>query len=134
MLISDLRFRLRFRPVVDRFRQISLWILLLMGLFGCRTPLISVEDISQKKVGKTVYLTGKVVHIAPFVDNAAYQLEDATGRAWVVTTQNPPIFGQQINIKGKIEYQSLPFAEQELGDFYLVELEQLPLLPNELDK
>ena len=130
MLISNLRFR----PVVDRLKQVSLWIILLGGLFGCRPPSISVEDISQKRVGKTVYLTGKVVQIAPFVDNAAYQLQDATGKTWVVTAQNPPAFGQQVNIKGKIKYQSLPFVEQELGDFYVVELEQLPLPSDESDK
>lgn len=132
MLISNSRFR--FKPVVDRLRQISLWIILLGTLFGCRTSSISVEDISQKKVDKTVYLTGKVVHISPFIDYAAYQLEDATGKTWVVTAQKSPVLGQQINLKGKIKYQSFPFAEQELGDFYVVELEQLPLLSDESAK
>ena len=113
-------------PVANRLKQITLGIVLL-GLAGCRTPLISIEDISSKKIGRTVYLMGKVVHLAPLLDNAAYQLEDTTGKIWVVTTQNPPEFGQQIEIKGKIEYQSLPFADRELGDFYAIELEQMPL-------
>ena len=113
-------------PDANRLKQITLGIVLL-GLAGCRTPLISIEDISSKKIGRTVYLTGKVVHLAPLLDNAAYQLDDTTGKIWVVTTQNPPEFGQQIEIKGKIEYQSLPFADRELGDFYAIELEQMPL-------
>ena len=113
-------------PVVNMLKQITLGVVLL-GLAGCRTPLISIEDISSKKIGRTVYLTGKVVHLAPLLDNAAYQLDDTTGKIWVVTTQNPPEFGQQIEIKGKIEYQSLPFADRELGDFYAIELEQMPL-------
>ncbi len=126
MLISNLRFR----PVVNKLQQISLWIILLGILVGCRSPLISIAGISASKIGKTVYLTGKVVHLAPLVDRAAYQVEDATGKIWVVTTQEPPELGQLINIKGKIEYQSLLFAEQELGEFYVIELEQLSL-PNE---
>ena len=65
---------------------------------------------------------------ADFLDRAAYQIEDATGKIWVVTTQKPPEFGQLLSIKGKLEYQSLMFAEQELGDFYVIELEQM-LLP-----
>lgn len=125
MLISHLSSR----PILDRLTQICLWITLLIGLFGCRAPLITVEEISPKKVGKTVYLTGKVVRLAPLLEHTAYQIKDSTGNVWVVTTQSPPQLNRQVNIKGKIEYQSLPFAEQELGDFYLVELEKLSALP-----
>jgi uncharacterized protein YdeI (BOF family) len=101
---------------------------LLASLFGCRTPVITIKESAQK-VDKTVYLTGKVIRLAPFLGNAAYQIEDATGKIWVVTTQTLPQSNQQINIKGKVEYQSLPIAAQELGDFYLVELERLSSLP-----
>jgi len=113
----------------SKLRQISFWAILLLGLVGCRSPLIMIEEVTPQKVGKTVYLTGKVVHLAPFIGNGAYQIEDRTGKIWVVTTQTLPQANQQIKIKGKIEYQSLPFAQQELGDFYLVEREQLSSLP-----
>ena len=109
-------------------KHISLLTILLASLFGCQAPVITVEQIPAKKVGKTVYLTGKMVRQAPFLNNAAYQLEDSTGKVWVVTDKLPTS-EQQINIKGKIQYQSLPFAEQELGDFYIVEIEQLSSLP-----
>ncbi|HEY9769060.1 MAG TPA: hypothetical protein V6C71_11295 [Coleofasciculaceae cyanobacterium] len=99
----------------------------MISLVGCRASLIAIEGISAQKIGKTVYLKGKVVNLAPFLDYAAYQIEDATGKIWVVTTQKPPEFGQPIDIKGKIQYQSLMFAKQELGDFYVIELEQLSL-------
>lgn len=121
MLIS----KIKFMPVRSKLWQISLGTILLGSLVSCKTPSISVEQISEKHIGKTVYVTGKVVHLAPFVDNAAYQLEDATSKVWVVTSQANPKLGQQMTIKGRIEYQSLPFAEQELGDLYLVELEHL---------
>ena len=116
---------LKFKPVINKLKYISLWTILLSSLAGCQAPQVAVEQISAKKIDKVVYLTGKVVHLAPFVDNAAYQLEDETGKVWVVTTKTPPQKGQKIRIKGRIEYQSLPFAERELGDFYLVEIEQL---------
>lgn len=125
MLISPLRFRLFF----VKSQKISLWITLLTTLVGCRSPLIAVKAVSPQEVGKTVYLSGKVVHLAPFLGNGAYQLEDATGKIWVVTTQILPQRNQQINLKGKIAYQSLPLAEQELGEFYLVELERPTDLP-----
>jgi hypothetical protein len=125
MLISHLRFRSFF----SKFQKISLWLALLATLVGCRSPLIVVAAVSAPKVGKTVYLTGKVVHLAPFLGNGAYQLADGTGKIWVVTTKTLPQKNQQINLKGKIAYQSLPLAEQELGEFYLVELERPADLP-----
>lgn len=121
MLISHFKFE----SAIDKLKYISLWGILLSSLIGCRTSSISIDRISERKIGKTVYLTGKVVHLAPFVDNAAYQLEDTTGNIWVVTTEDPPQLGREISIKGKIQYQSLPFAQQEFGDYYLIELEQL---------
>ena len=123
MLISSLKFR----PTVAKLKGIISWVTLLVSLIGCQSTLTSVEEISQQKIDKTVLLTGNVVHIAPFIERNAYQLEDATGKIWVVTTQNPPQFGELVSIKGEIKYQSLPFAEQELGEFYLFELEQLPI-------
>jgi hypothetical protein len=120
MLVDNLRFE----SVSSKLKYISLWGILLSSLTACQPPLISIEQISDSKVGKTVYLTGKVVHLAPLIDNAAYQIEDTTGKIWVITSQSPPQIGQAISIKGKIAYQSLAFAEQDFGDFYIVELEQ----------
>ena len=121
MLIPNLSFT----PVLNKLKQI-IWVTPILILFGCRTSSIAIEDIAERKVGKTFYLQGKVIHQAPFLDNSAYQLEDSTGKIWVVTTQNPPPLDRQVQIKGKIQYQSLPFSERELGDFYLIELEQIP--------
>jgi len=126
MLISSLRFR----PIANKFTRIISRTTLLVSLVGCRSSLTSVAEVSQQKIDKTVSLTGKVVLVSPLIDRAAYQIEDATGKIWVVTTQNLPELGQPISIKGQIKYQSLPFAEQELGELYLVELEQLPISPD----
>ncbi|MEL6930029.1 MAG: hypothetical protein AAFO95_15510 [Cyanobacteria bacterium J06600_6] len=115
---------LSFTSVLNKLKQVSLWIISALSLFGCQASPTLVEDIAAKKVGKTISLQGKVVHVAPFLGNSAYQLEDSTGKIWVVTTQDPPQLARQVEIKGKIKYQSLPFDDRELGDFYLVELEQ----------
>ena len=125
MLVSHANSHLKFKPVLNKLKYFSLWGILLSILIGCEPSQISIDEISAKKEGKTVYLTGKVVHLAPFVDNAAYQIEDTTGKVWVVTEQDTPQVGRKITVKGKIEYQSLPFAEGELGDFYLVEQAKL---------
>lgn len=111
------------KSVINQLKYFSLWGILVSSLIACQASPILIEQVSQKQIGKTVYLTGKVVHLAPFVDNAAYQLADSTGKIWVVTQELPQL-GKEITIKGKIKHQSLPFEGQELGDFYLIELEQ----------
>jgi hypothetical protein len=116
---------LKIKPVKTQLWSIGLLAILLGSLIGCKPSLISIDDVFKKKAGKTVYLTGKVTHLAPFVDLSAYQIEDQTGNVWVVTPETPPQVGKMVTIKGKIEYQSLPFDQQELGGFYLVELQQL---------
>ena len=113
----------KFKPVTT-IKHISLWTPLLCSLVSCRASQISTQDLPSK-IGKTVYLTGEVVHLAPLVERTAYQIKDATGKAWIVTANEAPIQGQQIDIKGTVQYQSLPFAEQELGNFYVVELERI---------
>lgn len=127
MLISSLRFR----PIANKLQIIISGITLLVSLVGCRSSVTSVSEIDQHKIDRIVSLTGKVVHVSPLIDRAAYQIEDATGKIWVVTTQNLPELGQPISIKGQIKYQSLPFAAQELGELYLIELEQLPIPPDQ---
>ena len=119
---------LKWRLVAPVHGKSCYWLLLgttLVSLIGCQPSLIEIETIKQKKSGKVVYLAGKVISTAPFIDTAAYQIQDDTGRVWVVTEQDFPPVDREIAIKGKIQYQSLPFAEQELGDFYIQELEQL---------
>ena len=120
MLVNNLKFQ----PAINKLKFISLWVILLISLTACQPPQISIGQIASSKIGKTVYLTGKVVHLAPLVGNAAYQIEDATGKIWVITPQSPPQLGQVITLKGKITYHNLSVAEQDLGEFYIVELEQ----------
>lgn len=126
MIISSLRFR----PIANKLHRIISGITLLVSLVACHSSLTSVAEIDQQQIDRIVSLTGKVIHVSPLIDLAAYQIEDATGKIWVVTTQKLPELGQPISIKGQIKYQSLPFATQELGELYLVELEQLPIPPD----
>lgn len=132
VLVFNFRLNFKLKLPVNKFKYLSLGGLLLGSLIGCQASLISIKEISANKIGKTVLLTGKVVHVAPLIDNTAYQIKDNTGTIWVATSQTPPKIGQLINIKGKIKYQSLPFGKSELGDFYIVELEQLESSSNKI--
>jgi hypothetical protein len=100
--------------------------------FGIRTFLLTpISAIEQKKDGTQVYLQGNVIHQAPFLGSGAYQLKDDSGNSvWIVTTDSLPPLGEEILIRGKVQYKSLPLAEQDWGEFYILELKQLEVESN----
>ncbi|MEP0796826.1 hypothetical protein NDI44_20130 [Trichocoleus sp. DQ-A3] len=132
------------RSVKIRVLQFSTTTLLLGGLFGCghvaqsglglfnnrSVPITSISDLQQSYEGNpTVYLEGKVASQAPFVGSGAYELRDATGKIWVFTSQSLPDRGDEVLIKGKVQYQSIPFAGKDLGEVFLQQQEQLERKP-----
>lgn len=84
-----------------------------------------ISDIPQNvNVETIIYLQGQVTNRAPLLGSAAYQLKDTTGTIWVFTNQDLPNLGDQVSIKGKLQFQSIPIGVQELGEVY-VQQEQL---------
>lgn len=73
------------------------------------------------------YIKGTVVDHAPFMDNGSYKLQDDTGTVWVLTNSTLPKPGVLITIKGQVEYQPISISGQDLGELYVVEVEQLKI-------
>ncbi len=51
---------------------------------------------------KEVKLSGAVVDSYSVVGNGAYQIEDKTGKLWVVSNRGVPRKGAQVNVKGTV--------------------------------
>ena len=125
--------------------QISIVLLFVTGLIGCQNITHSEAWINlnratidtllkKQKTGATVYLQGKVENQAPFLGAAAYQLQDGTGAIWIFTTEPLPDIGQELLIRGKVEYKSIQLKqlkEKDIGDVYVKEIERLDI-PNQL--
>ncbi len=116
-----------------RFGGISL---LLGGIFGCGSlaemnmPVTNIRDLQQNRANySTIYLKGRVENQAPFLGTGAYQVRDETGSIWVFTTQGLPNKGDEILVKGEVQYKSIPLAGQDLGEVYIEEVEQVKRLP-----
>ena len=128
---------------VQRFCTGSLSLVLASGFFSCGNlpmsqlnlgfNLASIGDIQQKRqVDGEVYLRGKVENRAPFVGNAAYQLQDGTGTIWVLTNQALPQLGDEVLLKGEVRYKSITLKEwagKDVGEVYVEEMEQLKRTP-----
>src|SRR5689334_15466254 len=112
---------------------------LLGGLIGCDQlaqsglSVSNIRDIQNKRdTSPLVYLKGKVTSQAKFLNNGAYQLQDGTGKVWVITNQMPiPNSGDEILIQGKVEYESIPLAGKDLGEVYIQEQQRLEYKPVE---
>ena len=140
-LMSNLYKSFSFIPHIQlsagKFFYQGLTCFLLLGIVSCsdgepsklNLPTLKIsENVTKIKEVKpvegketTVYIQGKVKQQAPFINQQAYQIADATGKIWVVTKQNNLKVGQNVVIKGKVKYKSILLGEQEYGDVYLVE-------------
>jgi hypothetical protein len=105
-------------------------LLLLMGLMGCSdfSTIRQVQEHPHRNwFTATVHLKGKVGDRAPLIGGLLYQLQDDTGKIWVLTKRTAQPSGQQIAIEGQVRYQSIPIAGQELGEAYIEEQRLLTL-------
>jgi hypothetical protein len=81
-----------------------------------------IRDIKfEKDSTTTVYIQGTVERQVPLVKQWAYQINDSTGKIWVITNQPNLQQGEQVVIKGRVRYQSIPIADQEFGETYIEE-------------
>ncbi|MEH1833824.1 MAG: hypothetical protein V7L29_17570 [Nostoc sp.] len=86
------------------------------------TNVTPIREIKPKQDNQAiVYIQGQVEKQAPLMKQWAYQINDSTGKIWVVTNQKNLAKGAQVVIKGKVRYRSIPLAGKELGEVYLEE-------------
>ena len=104
---------------------VSSFCLIGFGLTGC-DPLMEVTPIAQlsaqsDRLGQSVLVEGVVRDRAPFLKNAAYQLEDESGEIWVLTNNPLPESGQAVTIEAKIKVKSIVLNNQDYQEVYLQE-------------
>jgi hypothetical protein len=56
----------------------------------------------QRYRNREVKLTGSVVDSFSLVGRGAYQLDDSTGRLWIVSDRGVPRRGARVNVKGTV--------------------------------
>ncbi len=113
--------------------RLGLTFFLLAGLLSCgnlgrygvnaiganMTPIRELKP--QQDDQAIVYIQGKVERQVPLLQRRVYQINDSTGKIWVITNQTGLREGEQVVIKGKIRYKSIRLAGKQLGEVYLEE-------------
>jgi hypothetical protein len=83
-------------------------------------PLTAIEQLQEKPKGALVYLRGTVSNYAPFLTGGAYLLQDGSGKIWIRTNSNKlPRQGEEIVIKGKIDFEAIPQGSQTVNEVYV---------------
>ena len=114
--------------------------LLLTGLLSCSAlsqasfklgleKITPIRDLKPQDHNAIVYLQGKVVKQVPLLGQRVYQLQDTTSTIWVLTNQSTPQTRDEVLIKARVLYQSIPLAGKEFGEVYVEQQEQLERTP-----
>lgn len=99
--------------------------LLLVGLTGCNAiGTQAIHRLTPKSAGKIISVRGEAIATAPFLDRGAYQLENKNGQIWVMSDRTLPAIGTMIQVRGRVEYQSISLDGREFGEIYLQEIDR----------
>jgi hypothetical protein len=78
-------------------------VLALLALSACGPKTINQILVDPSEYNnKDVRVEGQVVESYSVLRNGAYQVDDGTGKLWVVSTKGVPRKGARVSVKGKI--------------------------------
>lgn len=98
------------------------------GIQSSESPLrvFTIAAIKQESNVNAIFqLRGKVINRAPLLGKAVYEIQDPTGRIWVLTTEQSPKIGDEVVLKGKLLYRSIPLNGKEQGALYIEQQQEL---------
>jgi hypothetical protein len=76
----------------------------MLVLVGCESKTINqIMAEPQRYRNHDVGITGNVVRSFSVLGAGAYQVDDGTGKMWVVAKNNVPREGARVGVKGKIQ-------------------------------
>ncbi len=92
-----------------------------MNAIGVNVTAISELTPQKGDNNAPVYVSGKVERKVPLLEKQMYQIEDSTGKIWVLTNQKGWKVGEKVVVKAIPQYESIPISGAELGKVYLEE-------------
>ena len=87
-------------------------------------PILPLAEVGRHGQG-VVYLQGQVQRHLSLVGQGLYELQDESGRVWVLSPQAPPPLGTHVRIRAQLHYEPILMADQDIGEHYAEELERL---------
>jgi uncharacterized membrane protein len=85
-------------------------------------PTAEISSLSPQSVNQSVQVSGKVVTIAPMINQAAYEIQDKAGNTiWILTKKTPPKLESEITASGKVKFDSIAPDNIEIAQIYIEE-------------
>lgn len=113
-----------FNPKMScKFSKIALTIWGLLGTIALSScaPTVSTSTIQTQLPGQTVQVKGKVITVAPMINQVAYEVQDSAGSIWVMSPKQPPQLNSEVSIVGKVKFESVQVEGQEIAERYILE-------------
>lgn len=87
-----------------------------LALTACpsKTTISRINADPGRYRNKEVAIAGRVTDSYGVLGQGAYEVDDGTGRIWVVTTRGVPSRGSQVGAKGKV-YTGFNFGGRSFG-------------------
>jgi hypothetical protein len=87
-----------------------------LALTACpsKTTISKINQDPGRYRNKEVGLIGTVTNSYGVLGNGVYELDDGTGRIWVVTTRGVPSRGARIGVSGRV-YTGLEYGGRNYG-------------------
>ncbi|MEB3357702.1 MAG: hypothetical protein VKK04_13320 [Synechococcales bacterium] len=98
-----------------------------LRLFNRVQPIQNLQERVEAEPARPrrVRLQGTVGDRVPLLNGQVYQLTDATGSIWVVTTDTTVTSGERLLIQGQVHYEAMADLGSRWGEAYIEELEQI---------
>ena len=88
-------------------RIVTLSLIFAILVSGCafRVRVSEIKRRPEKYENKQVSVSGKVMETVgiPFVQKGVYQIDDGSGRIWVVSQKRRPSRGDKVSVKGEVK-------------------------------
>ncbi|MEM8806944.1 MAG: hypothetical protein AAGF01_13035 [Cyanobacteria bacterium P01_G01_bin.38] len=92
----------------------------------------SIETLRQDtKPDQTVELEGIIRQRVPLLEGWIYELEDETGRIWVLTEVSEPALDETARVSGTVQYEQILIGDVDIGEYYVQEKDYSPLAEGE---
>ncbi|MDX2240208.1 MAG: hypothetical protein NW224_05950 [Leptolyngbyaceae cyanobacterium bins.302] len=81
------------------------------------TAIANLQDSAAKN--SSFHVKGTVGAIVPLLEGTVYELQDASGKIWILTQQPAPKTGEDVVVKGTVRYKPISINGKEQGSIYL---------------
>ncbi|NJN72068.1 MAG: hypothetical protein HC799_04270 [Limnothrix sp. RL_2_0] len=88
-------------------------------------PVAAIASLLNQAPGSNIHINGTVSQSAPFLDGGAYEVQDPTGKIWVITQDPLPRAGTEVLILGELKFHDLRLGANDFGEVFVTEIAAL---------